>query len=118
MVDKIKPLKIENSSTGGTEIDPFPREANPTQDYISTKGLAIEGLDDIRIDLENNQAGYSDFNSNGFIPFNKFNEVNETLKVGEVSIYGSYIVLQSFDNLFVTSDSDIEDISYISFEEC
>jgi hypothetical protein len=67
MVDKIKPLKIENSSTGGTEIDPFPRESNPTSDYAAFKGIAFENSDTRLIDLDGsgnlqfldaNQASY------------------------------------------------------------
>lgn len=49
-VDKIKPLKIENPGTGGTQTDPFPTEVTPTQDYASIKGLAFEGLDTFLID--------------------------------------------------------------------
>jgi len=45
MADKIKPLKFENAATGGTQIDYLPTEAKPTEDYVSTKGLAFEGLD-------------------------------------------------------------------------
>lgn len=44
-VDKVKALKIENASTGGTQTDPFPTETNPTQDYLSAKGISFEGLD-------------------------------------------------------------------------
>lgn len=49
-VDKVKPLKIENATTGGTQTDPYPTEANPTQDYLATKGIAFEGLDTFLID--------------------------------------------------------------------
>jgi len=45
MVDKVKPLKIENPATGGTDTDLFPTETNPVQDYLATKGLAFENLD-------------------------------------------------------------------------
>jgi hypothetical protein len=50
MVDKIKPLKIEDSISG-TEIDPFPTESNPIDDYLATKGLAGENLDTSLFDL-------------------------------------------------------------------
>lgn len=50
MVDKVKPLKIENPSLGGTQTDPFPKETDPSQDYIASKGLAFEGLDTFLID--------------------------------------------------------------------
>ena len=44
MVDKVKPLKIEDTSSG-TELDYLPREADPSEDYLSSKGLAFENLD-------------------------------------------------------------------------
>lgn len=50
MVDKIKPLKLESSATGGTENDFGPSEADPTEDYVATKGIAFEGLDAFRIE--------------------------------------------------------------------
>ena len=43
-MDKVKPLKIE-TSIDGTQVDPFPVEANPTQDYLAAKGIAFENLD-------------------------------------------------------------------------
>lgn len=52
MPDKIKPLKIETVSGGGTQNDMFPTEANPTQDYIATKGIAFENNDGRLIDLD------------------------------------------------------------------
>lgn len=51
MVDKVKPLKIENPALGGTDTDMFPREADPAQDYIATKGIALENSDARTIDL-------------------------------------------------------------------
>lgn len=50
MVDKIKPLKIENPAGGGAETDPFPTEVNPAEDYISGKGVSFEGLDTFLLD--------------------------------------------------------------------
>lgn len=41
MVDKVKPLKLENS-TDGTEENRYPTEADPSEDYLSCKGLALE----------------------------------------------------------------------------
>lgn len=48
MVDKVKPLKIEEA-TGGTEINLFPTEADPTEDYVSVKGVALEASDNTTI---------------------------------------------------------------------
>lgn len=50
MVDKVKALKIESPSTGGTQTDFLPTESNPTQDYLAIQGLAFENLDDFRIE--------------------------------------------------------------------
>lgn len=50
MIDRVKPLKIENSATGGTQIDPYPTETNPLQDYIAVKGIAFENLDTFLIE--------------------------------------------------------------------
>lgn len=50
MADKVKPLKIENAATGGTQTDPFPVETNPTQDYLAAKGIAFENLDTFLIE--------------------------------------------------------------------
>lgn len=44
-IDKVRPLKIENPSEGGTQTDPFPTEMNPTQDYVATAGISFEGTD-------------------------------------------------------------------------
>lgn len=44
-VDKVKPLKIESSSTGGTEDNMFPHESDPAEDYLAAKGVAFENLD-------------------------------------------------------------------------
>ena len=52
MADKIKPLKIENIASGGTQNDGFPTEANPAQDYVATKGIAFENNDNILFDID------------------------------------------------------------------
>lgn len=52
MADKVKPLKIESSSTGGTQNDGFPTEVNPSQDYLASKGIAFENNDNRTIDLD------------------------------------------------------------------
>lgn len=48
-VDKVKPLKIEDS-TSGTEMDFAPTEADPTEDYLAAKGVALENDDNTLID--------------------------------------------------------------------
>lgn len=51
MADKVKPLKME-TSIDGTQNDMFPTEANPSQDYLSAKGVAFENSDTRLIDLD------------------------------------------------------------------
>lgn len=50
MVDKIKPLKMEDVNDGGDEIDLGPTEVDPSEDYLATKGLAFENSDDYRVE--------------------------------------------------------------------
>lgn len=51
MVDKVKPLKIENSALGGTENDFYQTETDPNEDYLATKGISLENSDVNKIDL-------------------------------------------------------------------
>lgn len=60
MVDKVKPMKIENSATGGTENDPFPRGTDPNEDYLACKGIAFENLDTHLIDRVGNDIQLTD----------------------------------------------------------
>ena len=45
MVDKVRPLKLENASTGGTETDMFPTEVDVAEDYLAAKGIAFDNSD-------------------------------------------------------------------------
>ena len=49
MPDFIKPLKIENPAGGGTQVDVYPTEANPSQDYLCGKGLALGATQQVQI---------------------------------------------------------------------
>jgi hypothetical protein len=51
MVDKVKPLGLENSSLGGTENVPLPTEVDPSEDYLAAKGLSGENSDTNLFDL-------------------------------------------------------------------
>lgn len=51
MVDKVKPLKLEDN-IGGSQIDQTPTEATPSQDYLAARGLAINNLDSTLIDTD------------------------------------------------------------------
>ncbi len=41
MVDRVRPLKLE-SSTRGTEVDEFPTELDPSEDYIEVRGVMFQ----------------------------------------------------------------------------
>jgi hypothetical protein len=58
-VDKVKPLKLEEP-TSGTEFNQFPKEADPTEDYIAAKGIAVENLDTHLIDRTGNHIQVTD----------------------------------------------------------
>lgn len=51
MVDKVRPFKRENSTTG-TENDKFQTEVDPNEDYLSAKGVSFEESDDHLIDTD------------------------------------------------------------------
>lgn len=59
MVDKIKPLKIE-TTTDGSQSDPFPTEVNPTQDYLSAKGIAFNNSDNTTITESSGEVFHKD----------------------------------------------------------
>lgn len=42
MVDKIRPLKLEDPTTGGSQLDEFPTGANPNEDHVTTRGVVIQ----------------------------------------------------------------------------
>jgi len=44
-VDKVQPLKYENS-VEGTQDDFKPTETDPSEDYLSARGMSFEGSDD------------------------------------------------------------------------
>jgi len=52
MVDKVRPLKLESTATGGSQDDLFPTALNPSEDYVSVKGVAFENDDLSRIERD------------------------------------------------------------------
>jgi hypothetical protein len=64
MVDKVRPLKLESTATGGGMEDSFPTALNPAQDYIAPKGIAFESSDDQLIDIDGSgNIQFTDTNS-------------------------------------------------------
>lgn len=45
MVDRVQPLKLEDSSTGGTELDQYPTSLDPKQDHVECAGLVLDDAD-------------------------------------------------------------------------
>jgi hypothetical protein len=56
MVDRIRPLKLEDPGEGGTELDQFPTEVDHHEDYVDARGLSVQNLlsddDIVRIDRD------------------------------------------------------------------
>lgn len=40
--DKIHPLKMEDSASGGTELDPYPTGLNPNEDFVDARGVTFQ----------------------------------------------------------------------------
>ena len=59
MVDKVKPLKIEDS-TSGTQINFAPKESNPFEDYLAAKGISLRNLDTFLIDDDGSEIQFTD----------------------------------------------------------
>lgn len=88
MVDKVKPMGIENAATGGTEDFDFPTEMNPAEDYAAVKGIAFENNDDILIYKNvDGDLGFIDENQATFIPFyfGAFYQYEESLTTSSTS---------------------------------
>ena len=47
MVDKVKPLKIESSDTGGTQNDLFPTSLNPQEDHVEAAGIVFDDASNV-----------------------------------------------------------------------
>jgi hypothetical protein len=66
-IDKIQPLKLEDPSTGGTETDEFPTEANPQEDHVESAGIVIDDAihrdEKVRIWRLNNDMLFADGNN-------------------------------------------------------
>jgi hypothetical protein len=42
MVDRVQLLKLEDPSTGGTELDQFPTAVDPTEDHLEAAGVVLQ----------------------------------------------------------------------------
>ena len=41
-LDRVKPLKIESTDTGGDENDAFPTSLDPQEDYVEARGIVLD----------------------------------------------------------------------------
>jgi hypothetical protein len=59
MVDRIRPIKVEQPETGGTETDEDFYDANPNEDHVDTRGIVIQNntSDDEDVILSRNSSG-------------------------------------------------------------
>lgn len=100
-IDTVYPLKLETPVEGGTQLDMFPTEANPLQDYLATKGVCFEADKNFFFDkvgrtfsfnhprtyekatyLANGEIDYIEFfNSNTFITANRVAKISFTYDV-------------------------------------
>jgi len=58
-IDKVKPLKIEDT-TSGSDLDMMPKEADPTEDYVASKGIAFENSDNTTIQGDSGVMKFKD----------------------------------------------------------
>lgn len=58
-MDRVRALKYENPTTGGTQLDSVPTEVNPAEDYLDAKGLTL-GSENHFIDKAGNEIQFTD----------------------------------------------------------
>lgn len=104
MVDKIKPLCLEELADG-SQLDHIPTEASPNEDYAAVKGIAFENLDNFLVDKVGRtivelfptlyqSASYSGndlstlafYNSSSFIIANRIAQYDFTYSGGSLTI--------------------------------
>lgn len=100
MVDKIKPLKIEEA-TGGTQVNLFPTEADPTEDYASVKGVAFENSDNTTIRGDSGVMKFKDSE----------NPADRTLSQLINSQYKQSVKVASTANLTLSGEQTVDGIS-------
>jgi len=44
MVDRVQPLKLEDTTTGGEELDQFPTALDPQEDHVECAGIVFDDL--------------------------------------------------------------------------
>lgn len=59
MIDRVKPLKLESTDTGGGQVDFFPNSLNKNQDYVDCAGITVQNAasDDDSVRIHRSPAG-------------------------------------------------------------
>lgn len=63
-IDRVQPLKMEDTATGGDDVDQFPTAVDPQEDHLECVGLVLDDLDNrdesVRIYREGNDLRFMD----------------------------------------------------------
>jgi hypothetical protein len=66
-LDRVHPLKLEDPTTGGDQIDQFPTELNPLEDHIECAGLVLDDSlnrdESVRIYRDADDMAFTDVNN-------------------------------------------------------
>ncbi len=104
MVDRIRPLKLEDTTTGSS-VNFTPTEADPTQDYIATKGVSYESSNTYTQDLS------SDLNvqtvSFASVVMSKFNIPNDLKDYVVSDLHQAIIFDHLINDGLITLNGDI-----------
>jgi hypothetical protein len=80
MVDRIKPLKLEDPADGGDDLDLFPTSLNPNEDYLDCRGITLQSdsSDDDTVGITRDAAGKLAFKDTAHPTGIKLEDVGET----------------------------------------
>jgi hypothetical protein len=63
-IDKVQPLKIEDTTTGGDEVDQFPTGLNPQEDHVELAGVVFDDAthrdENVRVWRDGNDLKFQD----------------------------------------------------------
>lgn len=82
MAEKVKPLKIEETTNGG-ENNFGPTETDPTEDYLAAKGIALENSDNTTI---SGNSGVMEFKDSEITTLTTLKDLSEKLKYKTVDL--------------------------------
>lgn len=113
MVDRVRPLKMEDTATGGTEVDPFPAETEPHEDFLDCRGVAIQNdsSDDEDVRLSRDANGEMDFRDQLLADV----LLTELLSFHRVPAGRERVIRADFDH--VVEDMTVEDGGTLTVED-